>query len=154
MYRIVIFSDTHGHTEKCIKILDNLPCDLIIHLGDLVRDAEEIQSIFPHIPIKYVAGNNDFGGYAPYELIVEVEGIKMLLCHGHGISEISLAKRAEQMGCTFALRGHTHISGISEINSVTILNPGSISRPRDGGYGSYGVIEIENGIPKGCIIPV
>lgn len=152
MYRIAVFSDTHGSTDKCIKIIDGILPHLIIHLGDLVRDAEELQAIFPDIPVKYVAGNNDFFSHAPYELTVDAEGIRLLLCHGHGISDVSLAKRAEVLGCSFALKGHTHISGISQAGGVTLLNPGSISRPRDGSRGSYAVIETENGTPRACII--
>ena len=152
MYRIAVFSDTHGHTDKCIKITHGVLPDLIIHLGDLVRDAEELQVIFPDIPVKYVAGNNDFYSYAPYELTVDAGGIKLLLCHGHGISDISLIKRASELGCIFALKGHTHVSGITESNAVTLINPGSVSRPRDGSRGSYAVIEIENNTSKACII--
>ena len=61
MKRILVFSDTHGNISRCIETIDNIKdVDLVIHLGDTVRDAAELEKIYPDIEFKYVSGNNDF----------------------------------------------------------------------------------------------
>lgn len=43
--KIYIVSDTHGSTDFFItNVLSNNDADLIIHLGDLVDDASEIEN--------------------------------------------------------------------------------------------------------------
>ncbi|MCC8169513.1 MAG: metallophosphoesterase family protein, partial [Oscillospiraceae bacterium] len=71
MKRILIFSDTHGFTDDCINIINSSDrVSSVIHAGDCVRDAEDLEYVFPNIPIHYVKGNNDFYTSAPSELTV------------------------------------------------------------------------------------
>lgn len=151
MKRIIIFSDTHHDIKRCIKILDNIPCDLVLHLGDCVSDVLELQKIYKDIEFKYVSGNNDYFSSVPKELVVEFENIKLFLTHGHIYNNNSLLYKAEETGSKYALIGHSHVSEIKGLNGIKLFNPGSISRPRDG-YFSYGVIEIENDKVAECII--
>ncbi len=145
MKRILIFSDTHGNIGRCIETIDMIrDIDMVIHLGDTVRDAEKLKQMYPDITFRYVSGNNDFYSSAPSKIIVEFEGIKLFCCHGHSISDISLYGYAKENECQYVLTGHTHIGKIVKEDSITFLNPGSISRPRDGKF-SYGIIEFENG---------
>lgn len=48
-----------------------------------------------------------------------------------------LAALAGEAGCSIALFGHTHGAHCSEMNGVTLFNPGSAAN------GSYGVITID-----------
>lgn len=148
--RIIIFSDTHGDIDKCIKILDRIPCDMIIHLGDLVKDAENLKFIYDTIPVEYVRGNNDFTN-TPGDKVVEFENIKLFLTHGHYYKRDTLVKLAKDENCMFALFGHTHQSLYEKQDGVYLLNPGSLTRPR-GSFPSYGIIEIENNKVSACII--
>lgn len=50
-----------------------------------------------------------------------------------------LAKRAKELDCRIALYGHTHEARESEIDGVTLINPGTLSRYADKSY-SYLVI--------------
>ena len=49
------------------------------------------------------------------------------------------------------LYGHTHIACYEEKNGVVVINPGSLSSPRDGSSGTYAVIKI-NGKELKCEI--
>ena len=153
MKRIIIFSDTHGNINSCVKVLESIGnVDLILHLGDTVADAEDLHACFPQIEMAYVSGNNDFFSHAPSQRVVTVDGVSLFLTHGHEFySQEKIAKQAMKSGCMFALFGHSHVSVYRQEGSVWLLNPGSISRPRDGAR-SYGVIEIAPGYAKGCII--
>ena len=52
-----------------------------------------------------------------------------------------LAKRAKELDCQLALYGHTHQAGVTEIDGVTLVNPGSLRYPFGEG-GSYVYIVI------------
>ncbi|MFQ9801733.1 MAG: metallophosphoesterase family protein [Clostridia bacterium] len=57
--------------------------DGVIHLGDYVRDAREAAKVYPNLPFYLVAGNGDSGTAAPSNQILELEGHRLYLCHGH-----------------------------------------------------------------------
>ena len=142
--RIVVFSDTHKDINNCIRVLDNLiDVDMVIHLGDHTSDADNLSYIYPDIEFIKIRGNNDFDFSSPVENVVDCDGIKIFCCHGHMYLQDSLFLLAEKEGYSIVLCGHTHVSKIVEQNNIIIMNPGSISRPRDG-HCSYGIIEIED----------
>ena len=61
------------------------------------------------------------------------EGTRILVCHGHKNSEQELAKLAARGNIQMVLRGHTHEPGFLVIHGVTIVNPGSVSLPKQEG---------------------
>ncbi len=150
MTTVLVISDTHGETslaEKVIKKHKNI--DLIIHLGDYFRDAKALHSINPEIKFEYVYGNSDFMiGDVPSEKILEIEGNRVLLTHGHrysvkwGIEK--LEAKAKNENIQLLLFGHTHISQVVYGPRYIILNPGSISDPRGGDDESYAIVKIDN----------
>ncbi len=146
--RILIISDSHGDTKRFDKAIESFEPDMIIHLGDIERDVQYIESVYPHIPCHGVLGNNDPWVRRESEKVIEVEGVKIFMTHGHGYSVWdkgeTVAKRAEELGCQVALFGHSHVASDEIFGSVRAFNPGSISRPRVGEY-SVGILEIENG---------
>ena len=89
---------------------------------------------------------------APAEMIIEAEGKKIFLTHGHLYSVKSqsdyhsLTERAIALGCDCAVFGHTHQEVHTKTDKLTLLNPGSIKHSH-----TYGVIEIENGILKAAV---
>lgn len=146
--RILVFSDTHHTTDDCIRIIEKLKgagVDMILHAGDCNADAEDIMYIYPEIPVKYVQGNNDFSR-VPTELMVEAQGHRIFMTHGHGYrvkydaDYDTLIKRAKELDADTVVFGHTHIPYCSMEKGVTVLNPGSIKYG-----GTYGIIEIEDG---------
>ena len=83
------------------------------------------------------------------ERVVEKVGkIDCLMTHGHyyGVSvETSMLKEeALARGCNVALYGHTHRPDLEIESEITVLNPGSLSYPRQHGRKpSYAIMEID-----------
>ena len=135
--KVVIVSDTHGmHRtfEDVIEIENDL--DLLLHLGDVEGGAvfmEEVAGCECH----FVSGNNDFFDDLPEEETVEVAGKKIWMTHGHtyyvgfGLDEILEA--GKEKGADIILFGHIHRPVWEEIDGITILNPGSLTYPRQMG---------------------
>ena len=156
--KILVISDTHGiinKAEDVIKKMNDL--DMIIHLGDYFRDAQKLADIFPNIPIEYIYGNSDFMiGDVQAEKILEISGIKILMTHGHRYSVKwdynKLWKKAEEVGADLLLFGHTHVAELIKKNKYTLLNPGSISDPREDTSESYAIVEIKGGVIEPNIV--
>lgn len=156
--RILVFSDSHGRNYGMFSVVDRHYSEInaVIHLGDHVSDAEELVRKYPYLPVCTVAGNCDFYGFSKddYEKTVDYGGVKIFMCHGHtcGVkgSLLPLTAKAKQKGAKIALFGHTHIPLAEEKDGIILMNPGSISEPRDGRAPSYGMVEIENGEVVSC----
>ena len=75
----------------------------------------------------------------------------ILLTHGHyygvSVGMERLKEEARARGCNIAMFGHTHRPYLSQEEGLTVLNPGSLSFPRqDGRKPTYMLMEIdENG---------
>jgi len=137
--------------EKCEYndefIAKNGTLDYIIHLGDLVRDAEELRKKFPEIPVLYVYGNGDFSyDISDNEKEYVIGGKKFFILHGHtrrvNFSLDSLKSLAEQKKYDIILYGHTHIPKEDFHEGTYIVCPGSVSLDRSGKGNSYCVIDI------------
>ena len=72
----------------------------------------------------------------------------VMLTHGHyynvSFGPQMLAEVAKEKGADVVLYGHTHVPLLREEGGITIMNPGSISYPRQSDRRpSYGVIEVD-----------
>ncbi|HHV96427.1 MAG TPA: metallophosphoesterase [Clostridiaceae bacterium] len=149
--KILVISDTHGDISNARRaIKQNRDIDLIIHLGDYFRDAENIKKEFPYIPIEYIYGNSDFlVNGTPAEKLLEIEGKRFFLTHGHKYSVkwdySRLFIKAKEVGADILLFGHTHIADIVENEHCSLVNPGSISDSRSSLGESYALIDITGG---------
>lgn len=145
--KIFVISDTHGKLDKVMEVWDRLTnVDLVIHLGDYEKDARYLEKVFETEVIS-VKGNMD-GSYSDDDYkILETEYGKLLLTHGHmenvKMSPLNLIYKAQELNCKVALFGHTHQAVYEEVNGIYLVNPGSLSLPRDGSSGSYAVINTE-----------
>lgn len=140
--RILIFSDTHGRINSCIEVIRTIPADMVIHAGDCMADAEDLQAIFPELPIHFVRGNNDFCG-AKDDIEIEAEGKRIFVTHGHRYRVKTtlepLKDKGVQGNYDLIVFGHTHRAW-EEYNGKTILfNPGTMGYP----LRTYGVAEID-----------
>lgn len=150
--KIIVLSDSHGDIDKAEEaVRSNSDADLIIHLGDYYRDAQKLANMFPDIPVVYIYGNSDFMVEdVQAERLIECCGKKIFLTHGHRYSVKmgyeKLYKKAEELGVDMLLFGHTHVTDIVKRGNYYILNPGSISEPRDDSYESYAIIRIEGDV--------
>ena len=143
----LVVSDSHGVLDYMKMAVEQEKPERVLHLGDVSRDAERLQSLFPHIPVEMVRGNCDgWYGDAPEEKELSFLGQKVWMCHGDayhvklGIGTITAEARSRGAGAV--LFGHTHEPLCFREGLLWILNPGTASgRPR----ATYGVIEERDG---------
>ena len=150
--RLLVISDTHGDISKVCKVVNEIKdlIDGIIHLGDIVEDADKLRKLYSQIPVYNICGNCDYGTNVPPLNILDFEGKKIFITHGHLFSvyydTTKLVYKAMELGADVALFGHTHIPHLEKIHNVYAMNPGSLTQPRGGSKPSYGIIKIENGV--------
>ncbi|HJC62850.1 MAG TPA: metallophosphoesterase [Candidatus Blautia merdavium] len=146
--KILIVSDTHGHERNLEKVLERVsPIDQLIHLGD-VEGHEDYIEVLAECPVHMVSGNNDFFSDLPREEEFWLGKYHVLITHGHyyGVSMGTerLKEEAAARKIDIAMYGHTHRPEIDLTEGVTVLNPGSISYPRQWGRKpSYLIMEID-----------
>ncbi len=152
MKKLIVIADSHGNKKAVEKLLPLVAeNDYLIHLGDGAGDVRSLAEQFPD-KVYRCAGNCDFFSPLPAEEILGVERLRIFCCHGHkyGVKRDlqALAAAAKARDCDIALYGHTHRAKISEIDGVTLINPGtlSLSSERGGSY-CYLVIEKEKATP-------
>lgn len=148
MTKIVVISDNHGNKNIMQQVIETERPDLKIHLGDSQMQASEIKMMFDY----YVGGNNDVN-FQNEELVFEIEGVKIGICHGHtfNFSYFDQSTMVESL-LTFAkhhhvkimMFGHTHVPFFQKINEIILLNPGSIFLPRQSDKKTYATLILNN----------
>ncbi len=150
--KIGVISDTHGVVpawEKSLKHFSS--CGLIIHAGDILyhpprkKDTDgydlaqfaKLLNSSP-VPIVMVQGNCDSEVYeelvdfpvqSPYA-VVESEGIRIVVNHGHIHNRESMLATAKKYKADIFISGHTHIPVLDKEDGVILLNPGSAAIPK------------------------
>ena len=145
--KLFVISDTHGKVGKALEIINkSSDIDMIIHLGDMDKDAIEISAHTDKDVISVRGNNESYSCKTPEYRMLETEYGKILLTHGHRDQvDIDLQKliyRAEESDCKAVFFGHTHIPMYEEIDGIHILNPGSLSLPQNSQTGSYAIVNI------------
>ncbi len=143
MKRVLVLSDSHGNVGRMETAVEATKPDLIIHLGDCITDARELQERYPRIRMEMVPGNCDCS-LDDSERMLVIEGHYVMLCHGHTRQVknhvFSLLMAAKEKGAELALFGHTHMVFQDWHEGVRLYNPGSIGSPGLHIPPSYGVI--------------
>ena len=146
--KILIVSDTHGTDVNFDLILEReMPIDKLIHLGDSEGFEDYIEAV-AECPVHMVCGNCDYDSDYPYEDVVEFAGHRALITHGH-LHQVyagteALATHARHLDADIAMFGHTHKPMAEYEGDVLMLNPGSVTFPRQKGRRpSYIVMEAE-----------
>lgn len=148
--KVLIVSDTHGRDRNLEEaLLQEAPFDYLIHCGD-VEGREFFVEALAECPCCIVAGNNDFFSDLPREEEITLAGKKILVTHGHyyGVSMdlYGLVDEAQDRGCDAVMFGHTHKPVVKEVDGILVVNPGSLSYPRqEGRHPSYAVMEAKEG---------
>ena len=145
--RVLLVSDSHGRNQNMEKVIRKAsPVDLLIHLGDLEGSEGYLEAIAP-CPVEMVAGNNDFFSRLPREKVITIGRHQIFMTHGHnyyvnyGYGELRAA--AKSRGCDYAFFGHIHRPVLDDTEEVTVVNPGSISLPRqDNRRPSYAILDM------------
>ena len=148
--KVLIVSDTHGKDENLERaVYQEVPFDYLIHCGD-VEGREIFIEALAECPCCIVAGNNDFFSDLPREDVVEIEGHRIFVTHGHlyGVSMTpeGVADAAATRDCEAVFFGHTHCPEEEVVKGILTVNPGSLTFPRQRGRRpSYAVMEAESG---------
>ncbi len=160
--KLMIASDIHGSAYYCQKLMDAYRqenADKLLLLGDLLYHGPRNDLPKDYNPkevivmlnamkneILSVRGNCDsevdqmvleFPMMADY-IMLYVDGLSIFATHGHHYHENNLPplKKGDIL-----LHGHTHVSGIRNLGDSIIVNPGSISIPKENTKHSYMIME-------------
>ena len=160
--KYMIASDIHGSAWYCRKMMEALEkeqADRLILLGDLLYHGPRNDLPKEYAPkevirmlnkeknrIYNVRGNCDaevdqmvlhFPIMADYCIIMDGERT-IYASHGHVYHEENLPPLKN--GDIF-IHGHTHVLRAEKKENYTILNPGSVSIPKEGNIPTYAVLE-------------
>ncbi|HYG56510.1 MAG TPA: metallophosphoesterase [Symbiobacteriaceae bacterium] len=160
MVRIAVISDTHGHLENLSKVQAELGrVDWLIHAGDFLRDAAPLAKRLglPSDRVRAVVGNCDYPITEPVQDLFELEGVRILLTHGHhfGVKHTldRIYYRAQEARAAVVVFGHSHMAVNAPERGILLFNPGSLSTPRlPGEKPSCGLLELEGGKVAGRIL--
>ncbi len=160
--KLVFISDIHGslkYTKMALKAFEEEKGTNLVILGDILYhgprnplpeeyNPQGVIELLNSINNKIVAvrGNCeaevdqmllDFPCMADYSIIF-VEGKRLFITHGHIFNENNMPKLSAG---DVLIHGHTHILNSIIKDGVKIINPGSISYPKEGNPHSYGVLD-------------
>ena len=145
--KILIVSDTHRYHKYYDKMFEKEGgADLLIHLGDLEGGEYYIEQT-AGCPVHMVAGNNDIFTRLPKEKEFVLGNKRVFITHGHhyyvSAGYDRICQEAIRRKADIVMFGHIHRPVQIEKNGILLLNPGSISYPRQQGRRStYMVMEI------------
>ena len=147
--KILIVSDTHRHNKNLETVLKKVsPIDCLIHLGDVEGSEDYIREI-AGCPCHIVSGNNDFFCDLPREEEFTLGRYHVLVTHGHyyyvSLDTQEIRRQALTRGADIVMFGHTHRPLLEIGRDVTLLNPGSLSFPRqEGRRPSFIIMELDS----------
>lgn len=157
--KLVVLSDSHGSTDNMEKVFSLHPdADAFIHLGDGAYEFHSLCKRRGRVGYSML-GNCDRAFLCPFadspSAVYTIGGKKLFMTHGNlygvksGREELLRAASEKCPDADLILYGHTHVSEnryLPEENGfekpIYLINPGSISRPREG-RPSYALILIK-----------
>ena len=134
MKKVLIISDTHGYNDTMWQVIDKeKPFDALVHCGDFENNPSLLESRV-NCDVHMVSGNNDFGGGLSSKQIFTIGHHKVVLTHGHRYrlwNDLSpLVYLAKENEADIVMFGHLHIPIIETLEGITLINPGSLTYPR------------------------
>ena len=144
--KVLIVSDTHRKNENYFVSVEREKPDMVIHCGD-VEGSEYALTEAAGCPVYIVLGNNDFFSNLPRELDLDIGPYKVWVTHGHNyyvsMGSEHIKREALVRGVDIVMYGHSHRPVVEKSGNVTVVNPGSLSYPRqEGRRPSYVVMEL------------
>ena len=151
--KILIVSDTHRRDGNLQTVIEKTaPFDMLIHLGDAEGSEDRIETWCreqnENCQVHMILGNNDFFSNLEREKEISIGDYRAFLTHGHfysvSVGTERLADEARDRKVQIAMFGHTHKPCLDIRSDLTILNPGSLSFPRqDGRKPIYMIMELD-----------
>lgn len=160
--KLVFVSDIHGsykYAKKAVEIFEGEKGTNLVILGDILYhgprnplpeeyNPQLVAELFNGLKEKIIAvrGNCDaevdqmvldFPCMADYSVLFW-EGKRIYITHGHIYNEDNLLNLCKG---DVLVHGHTHVLMETNKDEVKIINPGSISYPKNNTPHSYGVLE-------------
>lgn len=145
--RVLIVSDTHRNNDNYFRVLEREgQLDMVIHCGD-AEGSEYLLQEAAGCPLHIVMGNNDFFSNLPREEELEIAGKKVLITHGHYYCVSNgyelLKDEGIARGFDIVMYGHTHRPVVDKSDGIVVVNPGSLTYPRqEGRRPSYIMMEM------------
>ena len=160
--KIMVASDIHGSAYYCQKMTEaykNSGAQKLLLLGDILYHGPRNDLPKEYAPKKViemlnnisdkilcVRGNCDsevdqmvlkFNIMAEYAIIYDGERM-IFATHGHKFNKDNLPSLKKG---DILLHGHTHIPVNESIDGITVMNPGSVSIPKENSWHGYMIIE-------------
>ena len=160
--KIMVASDIHGSAYYCQKMTEaykNSGAQKLLLLGDILYHGPRNDLPKEYAPKKViemlnnisdeilcVRGNCDsevdqmvlkFNIMAEYAIIYDGERM-IFATHGHKFNKDNLPSLKKG---DILLHGHTHIPVNESIYGITVMNPGSVSIPKENSWHGYMIIE-------------
>lgn len=161
-YIVLVVSDSHGKSRKVLQAIKRTKPDMLIHLGDIEDNPDDIQDYLnkvvnekngrkldEYVRSIYVKGNCDrfYKSKMTKAMVFDLNGHNVLVTHGHGFyvddGLTDLLEVAKEHKCDMVMYGHTHHYQDAVIDGIRFLNPGSIAFPRRKEPPTYMVIEFD-----------
>ncbi|MGN0308243.1 MAG: metallophosphoesterase family protein, partial [Lachnospiraceae bacterium] len=135
--RVLIVSDTHRkHDNYLAAVEKSKPLDMVIHCGD-AEGGEYLIAEACGCPVEIVRGNNDYFSELPREKEFQLGKYRVLLVHGHQycvtLGHEGLVEEAVDRGVDMVVYGHTHRPVVVKEKGILVVNPGSLTYPRQEG---------------------
>lgn len=149
--KYLVISDTHGCKNYLNRIIEQEPeIKDIIYLGDGLGDIMTLKAQLPDYNVIAVAGNCDINRSIATKEILNINGYKVLVCHGDGyyvkMGLLPLRKACMEMGIDIALYGHTHNRYYEYFDGLYMFNPGSVM-PSSNPFPCYGIMDFDGEKP-------
>ncbi len=156
--KVLVISDSHKElvgAGMAIRHTIKKGLGAVIHCGDHIEDAKKLEEQYPQLRFFYVPGNCDGWFFSEEERIkvIEIEDKKVLITHGdhHNIKNNykELFDEVKTHNADIGVCGHSHIAHVERQKGtgLMVVNPGSISLPRDSNDPSYAILDIQKGQP-------
>ncbi|WP_071459838.1 metallophosphoesterase family protein [Bacillus massilinigeriensis] len=149
--KIVILSDTHlpkrGRVLSKVIKREIEDASLIIHAGDwqTVEVYKEIHQLAPLVGVMGNVDSPELRRYLKEKEILEVEGKRIGIIHGHGKGRSTKQRAVEAFkgdDVDAIIFGHSHIPSLQYIEGTLLFNPGSPTDKRRQKDFSFGIFTI------------
>lgn len=166
--KILVVSDTHGSLkawEKLSSLVNLKQFTSIFHLGDVLYhgprnplpDGYEPKTLSEKLKllnIQYIRGNCDADVDLKVLGLEEMAKVSMeyigdfvfMLVHGEIFEENNISEFLKEKDINILIHGHTHIPRMEIIEGKLVLNPGSVSLPKNGTPRSFLILEMESNL--------
>ncbi len=159
--KLFIASDLHGsffYAKKMIEKFEESNADYLVLLGDILYhgprndlpmeyDCKKVAELLNRYKDKIIAVRGNCDTEVDQMLLefpilnrnshILIDGARIFLTHGHIFNIDNLPNICSG---DYLFYGHTHKSLLGNIKGITVLNPGSISLPKDNMH-SYAIME-------------